>query len=260
MEDENTVLLSADWPLQPQWRTIWKSLSERHIRYGWRPMEHVFISVPALASKHVMQAHPFTIASAAPEDSQQHAWFNLVIRAHDGFTRDLLEHARFSSEAMVRIDGPYGSLHALEMLKGSDIALMVIGGSGIAVAYPLIWALLHSTDAEAGGQKMRKVGLMWVVHEASHIDWIGHERLEELKERGLQVCIPAPTSKAGRPDVAGLTGSMIQDLSKVSDVQNPQVGVVVSGPDGMNRAARITCARMAWDGVDINVAIEKYGW
>lgn len=259
MEDGETVLVSADWPITSRWSTFWTSLFGLDVRHGWTPTEHVFLTVPAMAKKHVIQAHPFTIASAAPEGDQQHAWFNLVIRAHDGFSRDLLHYARNHSSAMVRLDGPYGSLHALEMLRASDVALLVVGGSGIAVAYPVLWTLLHHANIEAASIQ-RKVGLVWVIHEASHISWIGRERLDELKERGLHICIPTPTSKAGRPDIGALVQSSIADLKSNTDTLDPKVGVVVSGPDGMNRVARNTCAKLAWHGIDVDVAVEKYGW
>ncbi|KAI7085212.1 ferric reductase-like transmembrane component [Hortaea werneckii] len=260
MEDGRTLLVAADWPLVPRWGSWWSSLLGADTGKAWRPMEHVFITVPALATRHVVQAHPFTIASAAPEPGQKHAWFNLIIRAYDGFTRDLLEYVRYHSSTTIRLDGPYGSSHALEMLRVSDVAVLVIGGSGIAVAYPLLWTLLHAPHSAAKGSKRRQLGLIWIVHEASHIAWIGHERLDELKAMGVKICVPAPTSKAGRPDVRSLTRSMVNDLEAKVPVPDAGVGIVVSGPDGMNRVVRNTCARLAWEGRNIDVAVEKYGW
>ncbi|KAK5125665.1 hypothetical protein LTR85_011939 [Meristemomyces frigidus] len=260
MEDGDTVLVSADWPVVSRWSKLSTSLLGLNVKYGWKPTEHIFLTVPAMARKHVIQAHPFTIASAAPEDGQQHAWFSLIIRAHDGFSRDLVRYAHNHMSAMVRLDGPYGSLHALEMLRNSDVALLVIGGSGVAVAYPLLWTLLHDSDGEAARSGRRRVGLIWVVHEASHIAWIGHERLDELKGMGLRVCIPPPTRKAGRPDVGSLVRSSLDDLINVSAVDDPKVGVVISGPDGMSREARNICASLARHGMDTDVAVEKYGW
>ncbi|KAK1063656.1 hypothetical protein LTR74_009268 [Friedmanniomyces endolithicus] len=258
MEDGETVLVSADWPLMNRWRNMLTALLGLDVRYGWSPTKHVFLTIPAIARKHVLQAHPFTIASSAPARGQEHAWFNLIIRAHDGFTHDLLHYAQTHTTAIIRLDGPYGSLNALHMLQSSDIALVVAGGSGIAVAYPLVWALLHGYDAE-GGRPRRRVGLIWLVHEASHVSWIGQERLEEVREMGLRVVIPAPTSKAGRPDVAALAEATIHEMAGEGGV-DCRAGVVVSGPDSMNRAVRNRCASMAWRGMDVNVAIEKYGW
>jgi hypothetical protein len=40
----------------------------------------------------------------------------------------------------------------------------------------------------------------------------------------------------------------------------PRTGVVVSGPDSMNREVRNSCAAMASSGHKISVEVEKYGW
>lgn len=251
LEDGETVLLSSNWQLavQPQWR---RALA-LHIKSGWKPTEHVFLGVPALAKKHIIQAHPFTIASAAPVSSSDHAWLNFIIRAHDGFSRDLLCYAQSHRSATLRVDGPYGSPHALEMLHASDISVVVAGGSGIAVAFPLVWSLLF----DAGSSRRRQVCLIWVVHDSLHLDWIGQERLNDLRERGLRAVVPPPTRRAGRPDV----GRLVRDaVAECDGFETHSVGVVVSGPDGMNRDCRNVCATLAGQGVDVHVSIEKFGW
>ena len=265
MPDGNTVLLSGNWLVAAKPQSTWRYLFSQNMHSGWKPAEHVFLTIPSLGRKHVFQTHPFTIASAAPSDEQEHAWFDLIIRALDGFTRDLLIHAQTCSSVMIRLDGPYGSSHAYNMLRSSDVAVTVVGGSGIAVAYPMLWALLqsssnkHHTDvdseAAAGSSgSLRKVALIWVVHQADHIQWLGQERLDELAALGVHVVLPPPTREAGRPDVAALVRSTIEDLGQ------SRVGVMVSGPDGMNRAARNSCAQMLGEGREIEVAVEKFGW
>jgi len=227
--------------------------------FGWKPSEHVFLTVSALARKHLIQAHPFTIASAAPEHEQEHAWFNLVIRAMDGFTRDLVTYAKSHETVTIRLDGPYGSSHAIDMLRTCDNAVLVAGGSGIAVAYPMLWSLLHRTTDVESMRSKQNVTLIWIVNQADHVDWIGTSRLDELKELGLNAILPPPTAEAGRPDVGVLVRDALDGLATV----NPgpaSTGVVISGPDGMNRVARNACAQMAWEGRDVKVSVEKFGW
>lgn len=263
MPDGNTVLLSGSWPLAARRSSPWKSLFSQNMHAGWAPAEHVFLTIPSLGRKHIFQAHPFTIASAAPAKEHEHAWFNLIIRALDGFTRDLLIHAQTCSTVMMRLDGPYGSSHAFDMLRSSDVAVTVVGGSGIAVAYPMLWAMLQPTsnqssiDAEASLTSTRNVALIWIVHQADHIQWLGQERLDELIALGLHIVLPPPTKEAGRPDVAATLRRTIEDLSSGS---SSRVGVMVSGPDGMNRAARNCCAQMIGEGQHVEVAVEKFGW
>ena len=278
--DSDTFTLSANWDIpQPQHPQNWFT-SKQSILHGWHPTDHVFLTIPNLAGKasHALQAHPFTIASAAPphnphsptprKNTTQHAWLTLLIRAHAGFTRDLLNHALQSpsSRVAVRLDGPYGSSHALRMLRASGCAVLVAGGSGIAVAFPLIWALLcgggrdgdgdGDGDGGRGRGRRRRVCLLWVTHSREHRAWVPSQQLDALVERGLELVIPEPTAEAGRPDVVGLVGGWIGEAA----VDGAEVGVVVSGPDGLNRSVRNVCAGEIGRGRQVRVAVEKFGW
>lgn len=307
LEDGQTFLLSADWDIIPRaaqssgsqqpWRKFWNS--NKSILNGWHPTDHVFLTVPSLGSSHAFQAHPFTIASAAPvishishsttsgEQQQQqqptHAWFNLLIRSYSGFTSDLLRHAQAGhSRVSVQLDGPYGSSHALDMLRASGSAVLVAGGSGIAVTFPLVWALLQQQpqevlsdgeeededvdlDEEEEDKMVRRgsltrqkqrVHMLWVTHSRSHRNWIPQEQFDELVALGLDLVIPEPTEEAGRPDVAGIVKGWILDAAS----DGLESAVVVSGPDGLNRTVRNTCADVIGEGLDVRIAVEKFGW
>ena len=273
MPDGDTILLSANWPVAPNRSKLWSALFSQNMHQGWAPAEHVFLTIPSLARKHAFQAHPFTIASAAPGSGQQHAWFDLIIRALDGFTRDLLIYAQKHPSVSIRLDGPYGSSHAFDMLCSSDVAIAVVGGSGIAVAHPMLWALLQpagsgsssssgNSDPEAATstQPIRRVALIWVVHQADHRSWLGRERLDELASLGLRVITPPPTRTAGRPDVAALVRGTIEEMTAADSTGRCRVGVMCSGPDSMNRSARNSCADMVSEGRKVEVAVEKFGW
>ncbi|KAH6630595.1 hypothetical protein B0J18DRAFT_421648 [Chaetomium sp. MPI-SDFR-AT-0129] len=307
--DRDTYVVSADWEVpRPEksglsWWPLILSRPRRLILHGWEPTDHVFLTVPALGRSHALQAHPFTIASAAPgrwpyekeaeddddDDKHQpttpvqthHAHLTLLIRAHSGFTRDLLNHARthYSHQPLlshphplklqINLDGPYGSPHALSMLRASRRAVLVAGGSGIAVVFSLAWALLPPPPGIIRGdgngrrkKRRRKVHLLWVTHSREHRAWIPRAQLEELVARGLDLVMPEPTVEAGRPDVEGLVGAWISDTEdRESDVRGRrEVGVVVSGPDGLNRMVRNVCAREVGKGRRVRVAVEKFGW
>jgi hypothetical protein len=258
LEDDETILLSANWEISSS-KSI---LVPQNMKHGWKPNEHIFISVPALSRKHAIQAHPFTIFSAAPTTTQdeegKHAWFTLLIRAQaeQGFTHTLLQHARQNTQTRIRLDGPYGSSHALDVLASSSTSILIAGGSGIAVAYPLLYALLcpSSTDPESASTKStRKVKLLWITHSPNHRLWIPEDKLKELEDWGLDVLIPPPTAFAGRPDAGGAVREWV-------DAEAGRSGVVVSGPDGLVRDVRNTCAGLIWRGKDVDVQVEKFGW
>ncbi|KAK4185734.1 hypothetical protein QBC35DRAFT_502997 [Podospora australis] len=279
--DGETFLVSANWDIS-------KKGSGKGIMNGWEPTDHVFLTVPALGRGHSLQAHPFTIASAAPgrlvpassgqgqdeeEREAKHAWFTLLIRAHDGFTSDLLRYAQQHTRVEVILDGPYGSPHALSMLRASRSVMLVAGGSGIAVTFPLVWALLHEDEPPSspsssssedvkgvavvgkrrGQRERRKVHMLWVTHSRHHRNWIPADQLDELVARGLELVIPEPTAEAGRPDVAGLVGRWIDEADE-------ETSVLVSGPDGLNRTVRNVCAGKVKEGRRVEVMVEKFGW
>lgn len=280
LEDGETFLISADWdiPLHKKKRSHWWrpwNLRDHSVVQGWEPTDHVFLTVPALGRSFNLQAHPFTIASAAPgvpSDSGRdpvHAWFSLLVRAYDGFTGELLQYAQTHSRVPVILDGPYGSSHALEMLRASGCAILVAGGSGIAVTFPLVWSLLHDdnrrgdiqTGVEDSGddelqQPSQTVHMLWVTHSRSHQTWIPEQQLDGLVARGLNLVITEPTAEAGRPDVDMYVRGWIDDAA----ADGRESGVVVSGPDGLNRTVRNACADALGEGLDVHVAVEKFGW
>ncbi|CRK15456.1 hypothetical protein BN1723_010684 [Verticillium longisporum] len=247
-----------------------------------------------------LQTHPFTIASAAPSSTGSssssssssssnsgnearrgaaggtpHAWLNLLIRAHSGFTRDLLHYAHRHRTVSVRVDGPYGSSHAMDTLRSGDDVILVAGGSGIAVTFPLAWALLkdHQEDEErgrdvppagllleSGGHEgkdaARRVRLLWIIHSDEHRYWVPGSLLDDLVAAGLHLVASRPTAVAGRPDVQGHVQSWIRE----ADADGRQTRVLVSGPDGLNRDVRNTCSQARWGGSDVRVVVEKFGW
>ncbi|PBP20838.1 ferric reductase transmembrane component [Diplocarpon rosae] len=259
LEDEETVKLTSVIVLQP--RQSFLGLLNRSIGSGWQAADHIFITVPSLSRKHILQAHPFTIASAPPQLGASEAHLELLIRAQDGFSRDLLNAARLHKELQIRIDGPYGSSHARTMLEDSDLALLVAGGSGIAVSWPLIQHLLAkscSSDMERATTNSpcrQKIVLIWVVHETAHLSWLGREALAAAEDLGAEIIIPRATEEIGRPDLKGMVRNIV-DLY----AGKGKTSVVASGPDGMGRLVRNTCAEQVWEGRDVKVAIEKFGW
>jgi predicted ferric reductase len=259
-DDGQTVLVSADWPMKSRDASFWRKIFGGNTEYGWKPSQHVFISIPEMGRKYRFQYHPFTIASAAPAPGQTCGWFNLIIRAKGGFPRDLLHYAEKTQSTRICVDGPYGSLRTLEMARDNDVCIIVAGGAGIAVAYPLLWSLLHhnaTPDQNAiPHPREQQICLIWIVQDTSHISWLGQEKLDELRELGLHLVVPPPTRRHGRPDIRAILREQVEDLKEQNDI----VSVVVSGPDGLNRAVRNECARMIRKGIKVEVAVEKFGW
>lgn len=262
-DDKKTVVLRALVPTQQKHKWV-KSVLGAGITTGWKATEHVFLTVPSLARKHIIQAHPFTIASKAPTIDEKQANMELIIRAQNGFSGDLVCYADCHDTVDIRLDGPYGSQNAVELLQDSEHAVIVAGGSGIAVAWPLVWSVIDRTGMQdlehsISPANRKKVLFVWIIRERSHISWLGEERLEELRARGVTLMTPAPTSDHGHPDIANIIGEWINDLDDQSSSRD-KIGIVASGPDGMNRAVRNVCASLLREGRDVSVEVEKFGW
>ncbi|CZR57470.1 related to ferric reductase [Phialocephala subalpina] len=261
LEDKETVKLSTTIIRRPAGHPA--TIFGRSITAGWTATNHVFITIPSLARKHILQAHPFTIASAAPLIIEDEAHLDLLIRAQDGFSRDLLNAAQIHKTLNIRVDGPYGSSHARQMLEDSDLALIVVGGSGIAVGWPLIEHLLdsaRSSDTEIASLfslRRQKVVLIWVIHQGSHLSWIGREALANAENRGAEIIVPRATEEIGRPDLAGMITELV-DMYAGGEAAKTRV--VASGPDSMGRLVRNTCAGLVKDGRNVDVLFEKFGW
>lgn len=262
-DDKATVVLSARVPTSEKgWR--WSSLLSSNLTHGWKATEHVFLTVPALAPKHILQAHPFTIASKAPSLVDEDLYLELIIRAHNGFSRDLLQYSEGHKGVTVRLDGPYGSQSAVDMIQDSDIRIVVAGGSGIAVAWPLVWSAIDAqTDDDPeilAPSRSRKVLLVWIVRDLSHLDWVDPSKLDEVRTKGAEVQIPPPTAQNGHPDIENIISSYITTCAGSQSNHNPKVGIVCSGPDGLNRSVRNTCSALLYQGRDVSIGIEKFGW
>lgn len=260
LSDGETLMLSANWDIPAQSRS-WLSLpGRRSIWKGWKPTDHVFLSIPELGRSHALQAHPFTIASAAPtvasDDGPTHAWFNLLIRAHSGFTKDLLHYALQSASVTARIEGPYGSSRALDTMRAADDVVLIAGGSGIAVVFPVAWSLIMDSKTVTSKSRAPRVHLLWIMHSEDHRHWVPSHILDGLVSAGLDLVIPSATAVAGRPDVAALLGDWIGE----AQAHGREMGVMVSGPDGLNRLVRNTAARKMTEGARVHMEVEKFGW
>ena len=248
MKDGSTILVSANWSIikfqRKHWARFVSVITPHTVFQGWQPGDHVFLAIPSLSRTSKFQNHPFTIASAAPtsvtmqNDSEApHAWFSVLVRSREGFSALLRDAASNSKllikEIDVRLDGPYGSGTAIRMLKRSNVTLVVAGGSGVAVAFPMVWALLshRSKISQNESDEMtnapnknydtkirhrdqpQSIALLWVIHSATHRSWIPEENFQELQAKGLQLYITPPTREAGRPNISGFVRRYISDTS-----------------------------------------------
>ena len=292
-DDQKTVGLHVPIPLiSPDDRSFISSLAPTTLLNGWHPAQHIYLTTLSLSFPlYTFQAHPFTIASLAPNrDSEDpngpiFADLDLIMRvpssSRTGFCTSLLAHARLNHTTKVRLDGPYGSPSAVDLLQSADLSVIIAGGSGIAVAWPLLKSTIHhyfscpaeyrEATAKYGicpphSSKRQRILCIWVTRHHQHRTWLGRYPNRPLSPLiffpEVYFDIKFTNGHAGRPDLKVLIEEWVQDQLALRSAkqEGKRVAVVCAGPDGMNRVVRNTTAGLRGRGVDVGVEIEKFGW
>ncbi|KAF3151820.1 hypothetical protein TWF569_003535 [Orbilia oligospora] len=237
----------------------------------WEPAGHVFLTVPGW---NRFQAHPFTILTPPVGydlegnslDGGNEKDMVLVIRKLKGFTEALYD---MGGMVKVTVDGPYGSEHARGSLRGCTKSLFIAGGSGIAVAWPLMCELIRremDKNKKGKGGKPRKIVLVWIVHHEHHLKWIEEdlEKLEEVK-RTLPREFEIEVRKFITRGVNGKRPDLRKEVIRVVEDEdgprlNGRTGVLVCGPDAMMREVRTVGRDLLYEGKDVEILAEKFGW
>ena len=125
----------------------------------------------------MLDSHPFTLAWTNLKDSPSLTFF---ARSRSGFTTRLFESVDEKSKghASVWVDGPYGGIDA-KLDRSYDHAILVAGGIGITGCLPWLQHLINRQGVD--GTLISSLKLVWVVHQASHIEW-AEEYLRSLSE------------------------------------------------------------------------------
>lgn len=288
-DDQDTVVLRARLSKSAgKQHRRWNNFLSHDIRAGWKATEHVFLTVPCLSPKHALQAHPFTIASRAPGAGDTELDLELIIRKQEGFCKHLLQYAKENNEnchlPLVKLDGPYGSQSAVHLVQECNFSIIVAGGSGIAVTWPLVWSAIDPTHYDAGKRNVdsedelsssdipKKILFIWIIRNSSYLSWLGSEKLESLcSVPGVDVVIPPATAHNGHPDLRTIITSWISsvvakpfsalDARSQGNAAGTKIGIVCSGPDSLNRDVRNLGSLLLSEGqLDVSVEIEKFGW
>ncbi|KAH8685737.1 ferric reductase like transmembrane component [Tricladium varicosporioides] len=127
--------------------------------FGARPGAHCFLWIPGVRAA---ETHPFTITSVNP--------LKLVVKAHDGFTRDLHRAALEAPGRVLRasVDGPYGTQPNFTTFNK---VVLIAGGSGASYTFGVVIDLLR----KIGQSKGTSIEFIWVVKNKEMITWFSSE-------------------------------------------------------------------------------------
>ncbi|KAG5762442.1 hypothetical protein H9Q72_009443 [Fusarium xylarioides] len=132
--------------LQPLASGGTRVIMRKHLS-GARSGQHAFLWIPEV---RLFESHPFTIVNTQP--------LEFLIEAHDGFTRDLHDHAVKSSGVTLKasIEGPYGQIPEPALY---DKILIFAGGSGATFGIGIALQLLRDLDTVI----KRNITVVWVM-------------------------------------------------------------------------------------------------
>ncbi|KAF2163722.1 hypothetical protein M409DRAFT_57217 [Zasmidium cellare ATCC 36951] len=170
------------------------------------PGSVAFIWVPGV---RLFQRHPFTLVQSQP-------CAEFVVKARDGFTRDLYKAACKNPLMKFRaaLEGPYGNVPDANQ---HDKVVIFAGGSGItfAMSQALDWAKKRRTPKEKG-----TLDLIWTVRRRANFEWFKDE-LADVKSNNrvnLHLYVSGPNHEQYVTEESDL--SMSSDLEKTADIKS----------------------------------------
>ncbi|OJZ89028.1 hypothetical protein ASPFODRAFT_68453 [Aspergillus luchuensis CBS 106.47] len=186
-------------------------ITARKIR-NWKPGSHILLSLPRLG---LQLSHPATISSIP---SSHDGELVLILKAHKGFTRKLINTAESTIKSSkdvespqiqrsytALLDGPYAS--SAPDFTSFDSVLFLAGGTGVTFT---LSQLLHVAHRSTNGPlPLRQVLFIWVIKESRQASWVLAEleaAMQKLQNTNIQirvkifitqdsVCLPDTDSK-----------------------------------------------------------------
>lgn len=129
-----------------------------------------FVWIPGI---RMFQRHPFTLVQSEP-------FAEFIVKARDGFTRDLYAAAckRPGVKLRAALEGPYGNVPDVNQY---DKVVIFAGGSGItfAMSQALHWAKKRRTPKDKS-----TMDVVWTVRRRANFEWFRDE-LPHLKANDL---------------------------------------------------------------------------
>ena len=126
---------------------------------SWKAGQHVLLWCPALAP---LESHPFTIANI-PEERHGNDLnkVQLIIRAHNGFTRKLFRRAVSSARVTAFLTGPFGNLPTWNTY---ETLVLISASTGASFTLPILETVLNDPCC------VRRIHCLLLVRHKSHVE------------------------------------------------------------------------------------------
>ncbi|KAE8329874.1 ferric reductase like transmembrane component-domain-containing protein [Aspergillus sergii] len=176
-----------------------------------RPGSHVFLWLPSL---RLFETHPFTMVSSSPPE--------FVIRAYDGFTRDLyyLAHKKQGQLLRCSMDGEYGQVPDFMEF---DKVILVAGGSGASFTFAIALGLLEELSSH---NTSKQIEFLWAVRGLESLKWFEPQlaKLQESPYVNISVYITRDAMSSGESTVSSTpvphkSACLTNALPSVGDIE-----------------------------------------
>ncbi|KAB8209718.1 ferric reductase like transmembrane component-domain-containing protein [Aspergillus parasiticus] len=176
-----------------------------------RPGSHVFLWLPSI---RFFETHPFTMVSSSPPE--------FVIRAYDGFTRDLyyLAHKKHGQLLRCSMDGEYGQVpNFMEF----DKVILVAGGSGASFTFAIALGLLETLAAR---NTSKQIEFLWAIRSLESLKWFEPQlaKLQESPCVNISIYVTRDAMSSGESTVSPTpvpdkSPSLANALPSVGDIE-----------------------------------------
>ncbi|GLA76959.1 hypothetical protein AtubIFM55763_008837 [Aspergillus tubingensis] len=258
-------------------------ITARKIRY-WKPGSHILLSLPRLG---LQLSHPATIASIPLSHDGE---LVLILKAHKGFTRKLINTAEATLNSTkdvespqtkrsytALLDGPYAS--SAPNFTSFDSVVFLAGGTGVTFT---LSQLLHVAHRSTNGSlPLRQVLFIWVIKESRQASWVLAEleaAMQKLQNTNIQirvkifitqdsVCLPDTDSKINNekqtcactdPCTCSANSDDVDKIEQIapsSPCTDPDSALETSGPPRIS----FTQGRPSFDGYIEDAVLQARG-
>ncbi|KAI0392203.1 ferric reductase like transmembrane component-domain-containing protein [Xylariaceae sp. FL0594] len=211
------------------------------VHFDWRAGQHLYLWIPRIG---LLEAHPYTIATSHPLPGTCICnSIQLVVRAHNGFSRRLNEFARRvdapakNKNRVVSsfVVGPYGRPPRWDIFES---LVLISASTGASFTLPILESLLESKTTNC----TKRVEFLLAARQGEEVGFY-HERLHEAIDKaqsvGIELTVHIAVTGSGQLETLNQLTS-VASLSSSTDGEKKRA--TVSGEDEMVTTGTATAA------------------
>ncbi|KAI1919977.1 hypothetical protein LOZ65_004256 [Ophidiomyces ophidiicola] len=154
-----------------------------------RPGQYISLRIPGVSWWSWAQSHPFMVTSWSPE---RQSTLELLVQPRQGFTADLVLHARTESGVSFSFPALFSGPHGVtEPLTRYETVIVVASGVGVAAVMSYLKQLIH--DYNVGTSQTRRVHFVWQLQTpdimVALLPWLNELLKDDVLDNGYILSI-----------------------------------------------------------------------